>query len=478
MSPRKIIIDTDPGVDDILAMLLAFSSLPEELEVLLISVTYGNIDLANCLRNVVSLLYHIEREIEWREGQGRRGGFETLRKTRPLVAVGPEHPLRDDKLMADFFHGTDGLGGIHDSHPHLTPDNAWKKLFEAAHAKQQDDQDNFAVASQLSKKQPMFEPSKQPAHKEILRLLRENEPDSISIVAIGPLTNLAIAAAEDPEAFLRAKDIVVMGGTIDLPGNVRYSQPYPQHILVSEPAFQLIKAAPGPIRDMLNQRNQMTPVAEFNTFADSYAAARVYALTSPTPRTTLPPVPPAPPGKKGGKASPPFLNPYPEHLSRRLNVKLFPLDITERHLLTRGKFREVIGPLLEAKSPLAEWVSAFLNSTFNKVESLQNNVSGDAVPLQLHDPLCVWYCMASRDPKWNITEDEDIRVETAGQWTRGMCLVDHRSRRKLEDDHVGERAGDSGNWLSRKAGNRMGRCVGTPGEETFGGYMLERIFAL
>ena len=48
-------------------MLLAFSALPEQLQVLLISVTYGNIDLQNCLRNVISLFYHMEKEIEWRE---------------------------------------------------------------------------------------------------------------------------------------------------------------------------------------------------------------------------------------------------------------------------------------------------------------------------------------------------------------------------------------------------------------------------
>ena len=84
-------------------MLLAFSSLPDELQVLLISVTYGNIDLNNCLRNVISLFYHVEKEIEWRKVQGRSPGFETLRKSRPLVAVGPEHPLADTMLMADFF---------------------------------------------------------------------------------------------------------------------------------------------------------------------------------------------------------------------------------------------------------------------------------------------------------------------------------------------------------------------------------------
>lgn len=229
---------------------------------------------------------------------------------------------------------------------------------------------------------------------------------------------------------------------------------------------------------MLNVRNQITPVAEFNTFADAYAAARVYALTSPNPQTTLPPTPPAPPGKPEGQTPPPFLSPYPEKLSRQLKVTLFPLDITEKHILTRGEFRTTIEPLLQANSPLAEWTSAFLGSTFDKIESLQKDVSGDAVGLQLHDPLCVWYYIAEADARWKINAEEDIRVETSGQWTRGMCVVDTRTRRKRDDDNLNERPGDSGNWLNKKAGNRLGRCVGTPGEETFGAYLLERIFNL
>jgi len=89
----------------VVALLLALSALPEELEVLLISITYGNIDVNNCLRNVVSLFHHIEKEIEWRKAQGRDVGFETLLRMKPLVAVGPEHPLMDEMLMADYFRG-------------------------------------------------------------------------------------------------------------------------------------------------------------------------------------------------------------------------------------------------------------------------------------------------------------------------------------------------------------------------------------
>jgi hypothetical protein len=88
-------------------MLLAFAAIPEELEVLLLSITYGNIDVENCLRNVVSMFYHIEREIAWRKAEGKPLGFDALRKRKPLVAVGPKHPLADQMLMADYFRAYD-----------------------------------------------------------------------------------------------------------------------------------------------------------------------------------------------------------------------------------------------------------------------------------------------------------------------------------------------------------------------------------
>jgi inosine-uridine nucleoside N-ribohydrolase len=103
-------------------------------------------------------------------------------------------------------------------HPHLSPADTWKTLFQppAANATAEE----VAEARELASPSSSFRPSQTPAHQEMLRLLRENPRDTITIVAVGPLTNLALAAAEDPEAFLRVKEVVVMGGAIDVEGNI------------------------------------------------------------------------------------------------------------------------------------------------------------------------------------------------------------------------------------------------------------------
>jgi inosine-uridine nucleoside N-ribohydrolase len=207
------------GVDDVLAMLLAFSAKPEELEILLLSVTFGNVDVQSCLRNIITLFHYIEKEKAWRKANGRPEGFETLNARKPIVAIGAEEPLAEHMMVADFFHGIDGLGGIHHSHPHLSPAETWKSLFKPAPESVSSEE---AVELQKVKDaHSLFIPSLKPAHEEMLNILRENEPDTITIVAVGPLTNLAIAAASDPETFLRVKEVVVMGGAIDAPGNVR-----------------------------------------------------------------------------------------------------------------------------------------------------------------------------------------------------------------------------------------------------------------
>ncbi|QGA15391.1 hypothetical protein EYB26_003049 [Talaromyces marneffei] len=421
MAKNKIIIDTDPGIDDILAMLLAFAASPEEVEVLLVSLTFGNIEVHSCLRNVVSMLHILEREMDWRKKQGRPEGFDTLRAQKPVIAVGAEQPLDDQKMLADYFHGKDGLGGIHFSHPHLTPGETWEHLFDPI----SDPEVLPNVGPSPSESHKSFIPSKLPAADEILRVLRENEENTVTIVAVGPLTNLALAAAKDPETFLRVKEVVVMGGTINEPGNV-------------------------------------TPVGEFNSYADAVAAARVFALTSPNPQSTLPPSK--------------ILPPYPAKLSKTLTLKLFPLDITSQHDLIRGDFDRTITPLLQSGSPLAEWVDAFMAHVFQTLERLHPGHEGAKASLTLHDPVCVWYAMTSDDPRWKptSTSPEDIRIETVGQWTRGMCVVDRRNRHKVEDDV--ESHSDHGLWLSSRAGNRIIRMEGSPGGETFGMLLMKKLF--
>lgn len=59
--------------------------------------------LLSCLRNVVSLFHVLEKELAWRKDAGRPAGFGTMQATKPIVAVGAEHPLEDETLMADHF---------------------------------------------------------------------------------------------------------------------------------------------------------------------------------------------------------------------------------------------------------------------------------------------------------------------------------------------------------------------------------------
>jgi inosine-uridine nucleoside N-ribohydrolase len=212
----------------------------------------------------------------------------------------------------------------------------------------------------------------------------------------------------------------------------------------------------------------MTPGAEFNTYADSVASARVFALTSQNPHLTMPPV------LKGHKKE--QLPPYPSNLSKRLTLKLFPLDTTEQHVLPKTMYEDYIKRTSVAGSPLAEWTQLFLSATFAKNASLNPQQDPKTMGLQLHDPLTVWYALCASNRAWEF-KTEDIRVETSGQWTRGCIVVDRRGRPVSEgnsslDEEV---VGDAGGWRDTRRGNRVSWCVKSPGTDKFARVLLHRV---
>lgn len=153
---RKIIIDTDPGIDDALAILLALSA-KEELDVLALTTVNGNVDVEKVTKNAFKILDVAGRaDIPVYKGNGK-----------PLV--------RENSMPADC-HGDDGLGNIG-----MT------------------DSDRM--------------PEEESAADFLIRKVRE-EKGEITLVPIGPLTNIAEAVQKDPEFVSNVKEVIIMGGAV------------------------------------------------------------------------------------------------------------------------------------------------------------------------------------------------------------------------------------------------------------------------
>lgn len=318
------------------------------------------------------------------------------------------HSLVGEQDDAVDIHGSDGLGGVHSTAPHFTASKEWISYFDPDSDKFPDD------VAKLG-----FKPSKRKSYLEMLQILQNEPENTVTIIAIGPLTNVAMAAEIDPVTFSRAKEVVSMGGAINEVGNV-------------------------------------TPLAEFNVFADALAAARVYALSSPYPSFTLP------------AESPQSLLKLPDPLK----LVLFPVDITNQHVLYESDFDARIKPLLDEASPLAEWVQVFIKSHFRVMESL-TEVKQDSPAVELHDPLAVYYGFASDLAGWKLNKDQDVRVETEGIWTKGATIVDKRGRAKSSELS----SSDKGAWRYKKAGNKVHVCEKSPLHGTaFGKKLLDTIF--
>ena len=151
---RKVIIDTDPGIDDTIAILLALSA-PEELEILALTSVNGNVGIEKTTRNCFQILH-----------AGGRMDIPVYR--------GSSRPLMRARDNCEQFHGDDGLGNLDLPDVPVTP------------------QDEDAVSF-------------------LLRITRQM-PGEITLVTLGPLTNIARALQEDPAFAGRVKELIIMGG--------------------------------------------------------------------------------------------------------------------------------------------------------------------------------------------------------------------------------------------------------------------------
>ena len=156
---NRLIIDTDPGVDDAHAILLALAHPDAKVEA--ITTVNGNVGVDLTTANALKILDVAGKDVP--------------------VYRGCDRPLIGRSQAADYVHGTDGLGdcGI----------KASKKKVQAEHAV-----------------------------NALVRLANEN-PGELTLVAIGPLTNIASALKLDPELPGKFKRLVIMGGAIESKGN-------------------------------------------------------------------------------------------------------------------------------------------------------------------------------------------------------------------------------------------------------------------
>lgn len=129
--------------------------------------------------------------------------------------LGAKEPLAHKTAYGEDFHGPDGLGRLHLDDPDLAPTD-WTEILGLLDPTRMGKELDKAAGNLRSEK--LYTLSKRTAHEEILHQLEIAEPDTLTLIAIGPLTNLALAYRQDPITFAKCKRVICMGGSIDTPG--------------------------------------------------------------------------------------------------------------------------------------------------------------------------------------------------------------------------------------------------------------------
>jgi inosine-uridine nucleoside N-ribohydrolase len=151
----RVIIDTDPGIDDAFAILLALNS--PELKVEALTVVPGNVDGKQGLENALKIV-------------------SLANRCDIPVAGGAQHPLNQKLITAQFWHGSNGLAGL-------------ELPASKCHA------------------DARFGP-------DLIIELVHKYPHEVTLIPVGPLTNIALAVSKDPSIAALVKNIVIMGGSI------------------------------------------------------------------------------------------------------------------------------------------------------------------------------------------------------------------------------------------------------------------------
>ncbi len=191
MAPRKIIIDTDPGQDDAVAILLALAS-PEDVDLLGITAVAGNVPLPLTQKNA-------------------RIVCELAGYTDTKVFAGCDAPLARKLVTAEHVHGKTGLDGPQMDDPTMPL------------------QDEHGVDF-------------------IIETLRREPAGTVTICPIGPLTNIATAFQRAPDIIARVQEIVLMGGAYFEVGNITPSAEF--NIYVDPEAAKLVFGAGVPLTMM------------------------------------------------------------------------------------------------------------------------------------------------------------------------------------------------------------------------------------